>query len=96
MEQRKFQRFSDNSLVTFASETVTGEGHPAILAYAIGNEIPAPTVRWYGARRVEDFLHRLYRAAKAEDPAALVTYVNYPTSARRRSSCACPRACGWS
>src|SRR5688500_6854744 len=23
-------------------------GHPAILAYAIGNEIPAPVVRWYG------------------------------------------------
>lgn len=26
MLQRKFQRFSDNSLVTFASETVKGEG----------------------------------------------------------------------
>lgn len=26
MEQRKFQRFSDNSLVVFSSETVKGEG----------------------------------------------------------------------
>jgi len=26
MEQRKFQRFSDNSLVAFSSETVKGEG----------------------------------------------------------------------
>src|SRR5919108_663127 len=55
-------------------------GHPAVLGYAIGNEIPAAIVRWHGARRVERFLARLYRAAKAEDPAALVTYVNYPTT----------------
>src|SRR3989440_5980653 len=55
-------------------------GHPAILCYAIGNEIPAPMVRWYGHRRVERFLERLYRAAKAEDPAGLVTYVNYPST----------------
>jgi O-antigen biosynthesis protein len=55
-------------------------GHPSILCYAIGNEIPAPIVRWYGHRRVERFLKRLYRAAKAEDPQGLVTYVNYPTT----------------
>ena len=55
-------------------------GHPAILCYAIGNEIPAPIVRWYGNRRVEQFLERLYRAAKDEDPEGLVTYVNYPTT----------------
>ena len=29
--------------------------HPAVLCYAIGNEIPAPVVRWYGAKRVEKF-----------------------------------------
>jgi GT2 family glycosyltransferase len=55
-------------------------GHPAILCYAIGNEIPAPIVRWYGKRRVEQYLERLYRAAKQEDPEGLVTYVNYPTT----------------
>jgi O-antigen biosynthesis protein len=55
-------------------------GHPAVLAYSIANEIPAPVVRWHGKRRVERFLERLYRAAKLEDPAALVTYVNYPTT----------------
>ena len=27
-------------------------GHPALLAFAIGNEIPAPIVRWYGYRRI--------------------------------------------
>jgi O-antigen biosynthesis protein len=55
-------------------------GHPAVLAFAIGNEIPAPIVRWLGRRRTEDFLERLYLAAKAEDPGALVTYVNYPST----------------
>ena len=55
-------------------------GHPAILCYAIGNEIPASIVRWHGARRVERFLERLYHTVKAEDPRALVTYVNYPST----------------
>ncbi len=55
-------------------------GHPALLCYAVGNEIPAPIVRWYGRERIERFLERLYRAVKAEDSAALVTYVNYPTT----------------
>lgn len=55
-------------------------GHPAVLAYAIGNEIPAPIVRWHGARQVERYLERLYQAAKAEDPDGLVTYVSYPST----------------
>jgi len=55
-------------------------GHPAVLCYVIGNEIPASIVRWYGHRRVERFLERLYWAAKTEDPDGLVTYVNYPTT----------------
>ena len=55
-------------------------GHPAVLAYAVGNEIPAPIVRWHGRRRVERFLERLCGVVKAEDPTALVTYVNYPTT----------------
>jgi len=58
----------------------TCAGHPSVLAYAIGNEIPASIVRWHGRRRTERFLHRLYRAAKEEDPQALVTYVNFPTT----------------
>ncbi len=55
-------------------------GHPAVLCYAIGNEIPASIVRWYGHRRVEHFLEQLYTVAKAADPGALVTYVNYPST----------------
>ena len=55
-------------------------GHPALLCYALGNEISAPLVRWLGRERVQDYLERLYGAVKSEDPEALVTYVNYPTT----------------
>ena len=55
-------------------------GHPALLCYTIGNEIPASIVRWQGRRKVERFLERLYWAAKREDPEGLVTYVNYPST----------------
>lgn len=55
-------------------------GHPAVLCFAIGNEIPASIVRWYGKEKIEQFLKVLYKAVKTVDPATLVTYVNYPTT----------------
>src|SRR5437660_90579 len=55
-------------------------GPPAVVCYIIGKEIPASIVRWHGRRRVEKFIERLYRIAKEEDPDALVTYVNYPST----------------
>lgn len=55
-------------------------GHPALLSFAIGNEIPATIVRWYGRHKVERFLLRLYRAVKEIDGQALVTYVNFPST----------------
>ena len=55
-------------------------GHEALFCYAVGNEIPAPIVRWHGKARVERLLQRLYQSVKEEDPGALVTYVNYPTT----------------
>jgi hypothetical protein len=55
-------------------------GHPAVLCYAVGNEIPASVVRWYGKRRIQNFLAQLCRVVKRDDPEALVTYVNYPTT----------------
>lgn len=55
-------------------------GHPALLSYAIGNEIAAPVARWLGYRSIERYLESIYRAIKDEDPSGLVTYVNYPTT----------------
>jgi GT2 family glycosyltransferase len=55
-------------------------GHPAVLCFSVGNEIPPSIVRWHGRRKVERFIERLYRVAKEEDPEALVTYVNFPST----------------
>jgi GT2 family glycosyltransferase len=55
-------------------------GHPAVLCFAVGNEIPSSIVRWYGAKRIEAWIERLCHAVKAVDPDALVTYVNYPST----------------
>jgi len=55
-------------------------GHLALLGYAVGNEIPASIVRWYGQYRIQAFLKRLYCIVKAEDSNSLVTYVNYPST----------------
>jgi O-antigen biosynthesis protein len=54
--------------------------HPALLCYALGNEIPASLVRYLGPKRIERYLRRLYRAVKSEAPDILVTYANYPTT----------------
>ena len=56
------------------------EAHPAILCYALGNEIPSSIVRWHGKRPTEQFLERLYWEGKANDPGGLFTYVNYPST----------------
>ncbi len=55
-------------------------GHSAVLGYAIGNEIPAGIVRWFGPKRTERLLGRLTAAVRDEDPDALVTYANYPST----------------
>lgn len=78
--------FLDDSSRADAIERRVREGvracamHPAVLCYAVGNEIPASIVRWHGRERVEAFLGRLVAAVKAEHPGALVTYVNFPTT----------------
>jgi O-antigen biosynthesis protein len=55
-------------------------GHPAVLAFSIGNEIPSRIVRWHGKEAVEGFLEQLVDTVHGVDPAALVTYVNYPST----------------
>jgi O-antigen biosynthesis protein len=52
--------------------------HPAVLAFALGNEIPPGVVRWHGQLRVERFLRSLYEQAKGASPESLFTYVNFP------------------
>lgn len=58
----------------------TVAAHPGLLCYALGNEVPAPMVRWLGPRRIEGYLEDLAHAVRQEDPTAIVTYVNYPST----------------
>jgi GT2 family glycosyltransferase len=81
-------RSCGRSIETMVREQVSRcAGHPALLCYAVGNEIPASIVRWQGKQRVERFLERLYQIAKATDPEGLVTYVNYPSTEYLRLPC---------
>src|SRR5437660_1490514 len=55
-------------------------GHPAILAYLIGNEIPPDVVRWCGPERVRDFLRSLAEDVRTIDRDALISYANFPST----------------
>ena len=54
------------------------KGHPAVFAITLANEIPPDIARWYGAKKIEDFLDELAGIVKSIDPQRLVTFVNYP------------------
>lgn len=70
-----------NGIERKVRETVkTFKGHPAVFAYTIGNEIPPSIVRWYGPKKIEKFIMRLYKAGKSADAEAILTYVNFPTT----------------
>jgi GT2 family glycosyltransferase len=75
LDSRRLERQARDS-VRQAAEC--GRGHPCLLAYSVGNEIPPDVVRWHGARRVERFLRELGDAARQADPAGLATYASYP------------------
>lgn len=62
-------------------EAVTANrDHPAIFAYAVGNEIPTGIVRWYGAYKIESFIESLVDVAREVDPHPLYAYANYPST----------------
>ena len=75
LDNRSLKREIRRELITKVGEL--GD-HPAVLAFALGNEIPPGVVRWHGRVRVEHFLRDLYEAAKDTSPASLFTYVNFP------------------
>src|SRR6185503_13770358 len=75
LDDRGLKRTIRREIATAVREL--GE-HDAVLAFALGNEIPPSVVRWHGRVRVERFLHDLYEDAKAAAPENLFTYVNFP------------------
>ena len=56
------------------------EGCDQVLALVLGNEIPADIVRWVGTSAIAGLLVELAEIVRDEDPSALVTYANYPTT----------------
>jgi O-antigen biosynthesis protein len=62
-------------------------GHPAVLGFVLGNEIPGSVVRWHGRRRVEDLLRSLFETGKDAAPESLFSYANYPTTHYLDTSC---------
>lgn len=64
-----------------------GGRYGSVLAYSIGNEIPTDVVRWHGADNIADFLGTLADTVRQADPAALVTYANYPPTEYLDLSC---------
>lgn len=58
----------------------SGGGNPTVLAYSVGNEVPADIVRVHGPSAVADVLGVLLEHARQGDPAALRTYTNFPST----------------
>ena len=75
LDDRRLRRTIRRDIVAKVKEL---GAHPAILAIALGNEIPPNVVRWHGRVRIEHFLHDLYGDAKSLLPEAFFTYVNFP------------------
>jgi O-antigen biosynthesis protein len=72
---------SVNKIADAVRERVSSHAdHPAVLCFAVANEIPTSIVRWFGRRQMERFIERLCEGVRREDPRALVTYVNYPST----------------
>jgi hypothetical protein len=62
-------------------------GHPAVLAFILGNEITDPVARWHARRRVDHLLRSLFETDKVAAPKALFSYANYPSTQYLDTSC---------
>ncbi len=58
----------------------TMAGRPGVAALLVGNEIPAPLVRWLGYDRVAAFLDELIDEAQQLSGGLPVSYANYPST----------------
>lgn len=75
LDDRRLRQDVERQIVKAVGELAD---HPAVLMFALGNEIPPGVVRWHGHARVGRFLRNLYESAKSVAPDSLLTYVNFP------------------
>jgi hypothetical protein len=55
-------------------------GRPEVIAFSVGNEVPADLVRLHGISSVEETLSTLVAQVHTGGPDLLATYTNYPTT----------------
>ncbi len=60
------------------SDVKMNAGHPALLGYLVANEISSLMVRWYGVRRVTEFVENLINVGREADDDVLYSYASYP------------------
>jgi GT2 family glycosyltransferase len=75
LNQRKIRREIEQTVV---AAVTAHKGHPAVLGFLVGNEIPSHMVRWLGPRRVTEFLESLIYMAKRANPDVLYSYASFP------------------
>jgi O-antigen biosynthesis protein len=86
-DRGSWQKMASEARAAVEEAVESFAGHPAVLGFVLGNEIPGPVVRWYGRRRIEDLLRILYETGKDAAPEALFSYANYPTTQYLDTSC---------
>lgn len=78
--RRDFRRIAREARVEVRETARRLEGNEHVLGLALGNEIPADVLRWYGTDAVADVIRALVEEVRTEDPTQLITYANYPTA----------------
>lgn len=53
-------------------------GHRALMGYLVANEISSTMVRWYGVRRVTEFVENMINIGREADDDVLFSYASYP------------------
>jgi O-antigen biosynthesis protein len=86
-DRGSWQKMASEAQAAVEEAVESFAGHPAVLGFVLGNEIPGPVVRWYGRRRIEDLLRILYETGKDAAPQALFSYANYPTTQYLDTGC---------
>jgi glycosyltransferase involved in cell wall biosynthesis len=60
------------------SDVKSNAGHPGLLGYLVANEISSTMVRWYGVRRVTEFVEDMINVGRDGDDDVLFSYASYP------------------
>ena len=60
------------------SDVKSNAGHPGLLGYLVANEISSTMVRWYGVRRVTEFVENMINVGRDADDDVSFSYASYP------------------